>query len=152
MSLSRRHPTWSWSVTSYQVNKCVVVSRMLSERFRSGSLLRHFYEHVTGLCELCGEEVEDLPHILLPRCPLLKDRADLLKCFARDTLSENKTASEIFFAIFDDEDDNAKMQILLDPSTIPVIIAATQIDEDVLQQILTVTIYYLVLLHEQITG
>ena len=112
---------------------------MLSGKFRCWSLLRHFYQHVTGLCELCGREVEDLPHILLPQYPLLKDRADLLKRFARDTLSENKTASEIFFAIFDDEDDNAKMQILLDPSTIPIIIAATQIDEDVLQQILKVT-------------
>jgi hypothetical protein len=33
MSLSHPHPMWSTAVTSYQVNKCVVVARMLSGRF-----------------------------------------------------------------------------------------------------------------------
>ena len=42
MSLSRPHPMWTWATTPYRVNKCVTVSRMISGRFRAGSLLRHF--------------------------------------------------------------------------------------------------------------
>ena len=130
---------WSSEVTSYQVNKCVIVGRMLSGRFRCGSLLRHFYPHISGLCELCGEELEDIPHILLPRCPQLSDRADILMRFGNEKLSENKTALKIFVNIMHGKDDNNKVQMLLDPAAIPEIITATQKDETVLQLLQVVT-------------
>ena len=139
MSLSRPHPMWSWATTSYQVNKCVVVSRMLSGRFRCGSLLRHFYQHVSGLCELCGEELEDLPHILLPKCPMLKDRADTLHRFAMNSLSKSEKALQIFNSIYNGKDDNKIVQLLLDPSVVSEIIAATQYEPDILQLMLSVT-------------
>ena len=130
---------WCTAVTSYQVNKCVIVGRMLSGRFRCGSLLRHFYPHISGLCELCGEELEDIPHILLPRCPQLSNRADMLLRFANEKLSENKTALKIFVNIMHGKDDNNKVQMLLDPAAIPEIITATQKDETVLQLLLVAT-------------
>ena len=139
MSLSQPHPMWSWATTSYQVNKCVLVSRMLSGRFRCGSLLRHFYQHVSGTCELCEEEVEDLPHILLPKCPLLKDRAVILNRFAKETLSVSEKATQLFTEIFDGEDDNLKIQLLLDPSVLPKVIAAKQCEPNILPLLLSVT-------------
>ena len=139
MSLSQPHPMWSWATTSYQVNKCVLVSRMLSGRFRCGSLLRHFYQHVSGTCELCEEEVEDLPHILLPKCPLLKDRAVILNRFAKETLSVSEKATQLFTEIFDGEDDNLKIQLLLDPSVLPKVIAANQCEPNILPLLLSVT-------------
>ena len=84
MSLSRPHPMWSSASSSYQVNKLVIVSRMLSGRYRCGSLLRHFTPTCSGICELCGLEIEDLNHILVPRCPSLHERRDLLISYARD--------------------------------------------------------------------
>ena len=59
---------------------------ILSGRFRCGSLLRHFDPHISGICELCGQELENLPNIILPRCPHLLDRADILLRYAQDTL------------------------------------------------------------------
>ena len=65
----------TWATTSYRVNKLVTEMRMI--------LLRHFYLNICGVCELCGEEVEDLPHILLPKCPRLAKQADKLLVFAK---------------------------------------------------------------------
>ena len=49
--------------------------RMLGGRYRVGTLLKHFSPGYSGVCELCGTEVEDLVHLLLPRCPLLVEYA-----------------------------------------------------------------------------
>ena len=130
---------WRFATSSYKVNKCVTVSRMLSGRFRCGSLLRHMYPSVSGDCELCGEEGEDLLHIVLPRCPFLKARADNLLEYVRVTLSQSRTAADIFFNKFNSKDDKAIVQMLLDPSVVPEIIAATQSDAQVLELILSVT-------------
>ena len=59
MSLAHPHPMWSAATDSYSVNKIIVVARMLSVRFRCGSLVRHFSASETGLCKLCGTETED---------------------------------------------------------------------------------------------
>ena len=40
----------------------ILVSRKVSGRFRCGKLLRHFSPIVSGLCELCEEEIEDISH------------------------------------------------------------------------------------------
>ena len=133
------HPMWSTAVSSYHVNKCVVVARMLSGRFRCGSLLRHFSPHISGLCELCGEELEDLPHILLPRCPQLRDRSDVLLRFARETLSSSPLACQLFQRITESKDDNKFVQFVLDPSAVPEIITAAQTDPDILPLLFSVT-------------
>ena len=52
------------------------------------------YPSVSGVCELCGEECEDLLHIVLPRCPFLKARAENLLEYARATLLQSKTAAD----------------------------------------------------------
>ena len=49
--------------------------------------------HVSGICELCEEEVEDLPHILLPKCLLLKDKAVILHRFAKETFFVSEKAA-----------------------------------------------------------
>ena len=105
MSLTRPHPMWAWATNTYQVNKCVTVARMLSGRFRCGSLLRHFDQQVSGLCQLCHQEVEDLPHIVLPRCPHLVTRATILTKFAFETLSISVAASTIFHKIMNSKEE-----------------------------------------------
>ena len=127
------------SVTSYQVNKCVTVSRMLSGRFRCGSLLRHFHPHISGICELCGLEQEDLAHIVVPRCPELKDRAHHLIRFARETLQTSEKASTILETTLGSKDDNKIVQLFLDPSVVPEVIAAEQTEPGTLNIILNVT-------------
>ena len=102
---------------------------MLIGRFRCGSLLRHFYPHISWLCDLCGLEVEDLPHFVLPWCPLLQGA---LLNYAKETLAVSPVASTLFNNIYENKDDKKKLQFFLDPSSIPAVIAAEQIDEECL--------------------
>ena len=139
MSLSHPHPMWLIANTSYKVNKCITVARMISGRFRCGSLIRHFYPHISGICELCHEALEDLPHILVPHCPLLKDKADHLLAVARDMLALSQIAANIFYTLVCSEDDHKKVQFLLDPSTFPEVIAAEQNEKGTLALLLGVT-------------
>ena len=139
MSLRHPHPMLSWATTSYKVNKCITAMRMLSGRFRCGSLLKHFYQHVSGLCELCHTEIEDLPHILIPRCHFLRERANYLTTYLSDTLSASPTASLIAHNIMNSEDDQLKVQFFLDPTVIPEIIEAAQSEPNILSLILSVT-------------
>ena len=114
---------------------------MLSGRFHCGSLLRHFYpQKVSGVCELCTLEIEDIPHIILPKCPLLYDKAESLLKFAQDTLSVCPSATNIFSNIFTHgKDDYLKVQFMLDPTVIPEVIRAAQINTNIIQIILRVT-------------
>ena len=140
MSLNRPHPILSWATDTYKVNKCTTVLRLLSGRFRCGSLTRHFYPNITtGICELCGTEVEDIPHIILPNCTALKDRAESLLIFARNTLEMSQTASTILRNVLNSEDDILKTQFFLDPTVLPDVISANQQDSSILNLILSVT-------------
>ena len=101
--------------------------------------MRKFYHHVTGLCELCHVELEDLPHILLPHCHLLKDRAIFLTIYLLETLSPSLEASSIASNILNSEDDQLKVQFFLDPTVIPEVIAAVQSEPNIISLILSVT-------------
>ena len=141
MSLNKPHPMYACAVTTYQVNKIVTVSRLLSGRFRTGSLLRHFYpDKISGICELCSQELEDIPHIILPKCPKLKLKAQQLLNFAQYTLATCAPAAELFDNIFmQGEDDHLKVQFMLDPSVIPQVIVSAQQDRNVLDVIFRIT-------------
>ena len=71
---------------SYDINKMIVQLRMLSGRYRVGSLQRHFSHEHSGFCELCGLEVEDIIHLLVPRCPFLQERKVLLIEYAASSI------------------------------------------------------------------
>ena len=65
MSVLRPHPILTTSGHAYDTNKMIVQLRMLSGRYRVGSLLRHFSAEHSGLCELCGREAEDIVHLVV---------------------------------------------------------------------------------------
>ena len=93
----------------------------------------------SGLCEICSQEIEDVPHIILPRCSHLKDNAASLLRFSDQALEECAQARNIFQKIISCEDDDKKVQMLLDPAAIPEIIRANQADHNILPLILRVT-------------
>ena len=86
MSLLRPHPILTTAATSYDTNKLIIQLRMLSGRYRVGSLTKHFSSNNTGICELCNSEEENLSHLLIPRCSPLKERRDVLLSFSRNIL------------------------------------------------------------------
>ena len=144
MSLSRPHPMLQYADTSYKVNKTITVSRMLSGRFKCGSLLRHFSANISGICELCDTELEDLPHILVPKCTALLHRAATLMNYAVETLTSSDSdmycaAYVIFEQFMSSKDDSEKVQFVLDPSVVQEVIATEQKIPGTLKLLLSIT-------------
>ena len=70
---------------------------------------------------------------------MLRDRADTLHRFAMNSLSKSEKALQIFNSIYNGKDDNKIVQLMLDPSVVSEVIAATQYEPDILQLMLSVT-------------
>ena len=132
MSLLRPHPLLSTAAHSYDTNKMIVQLRMLSGRYRVGSLLKHFSPSNTGICELCATEEEDLAHILIPRCPHLQDRRLLLVEYSRSVLHQSPTCTKILEDMLSCSNQDTLVQFLLDCSALPDVIRAAQLDNTVL--------------------
>ena len=127
------------AITSYDTNKIVTVCRMLSGRFRCGSLVKHFSKNGTDLCELCCDEPEDLVHVLVPHCVHIYDRTYQLLTLAADSLSSCPPTRRFLFETMHSEDDYLKVQMLLDLTVLPLVIRANQSDKTVIPLMLYVT-------------
>ena len=112
----------------------IIQLRLLSGRARLGSLLRHFSPTNNGMCELCHLEIEDLSHFLLPRCPLLHDRSQMLLEYMRSLFKNSETCLLILDDILAGSRQNHKLwvQFVLDCSVLPAVIVASQDDPVVL--------------------
>ena len=78
------------------------------------------------MLRICNREEENLSHILIPRCPLLKERRELLISYSRNILKHSLTCSEIFEQIITDTNEELLVQFVLDCSIIPTVIRAAQ--------------------------
>ena len=75
MSLSSPHPLWTTAKSPFEVRKAVITARMLSGRYRTDRLMRHWSRsNPEGFCRLPGCHGKDgtLLHILL-HCPALAE-------------------------------------------------------------------------------
>ena len=129
MSLCRPHPMWSVGVDSYSVNKLVTVARMLSGRYRCGSLTCHFSPASSGLCASCGLELENIEHIIIPRCPKLMERKALLLEYARSRLAHSSICTELFEGAIASASEEHSVQFFLDPTAVPSVIVANNDDQ-----------------------
>ena len=120
-------------------DKNVLQKKLLVGRYRVGSLLPNFSPTCSGLCELCGEDPEDLSHILLPRCPLLQDRKDALLQYWRAVLKQSPTASVLVEDIRASNEDEKLLQFLLDCSVLPEVTLASENDDTVLPLLTKIT-------------
>ena len=141
ISIQTPNPLWkSCSSVPYEVQKAVVQSRMLSGRYRDDRLARHFSPNSTGECLVClangvpNPPWGDLPHILL-HCPALSGKRALLDKYWHDETSKDSVCRQIVDC-FEAKPENYKMQFLLDSSTLPDIIRATQIHGSDVQRII----------------
>ena len=148
-SLLHPHPILSTAGHTYDVNKMIVQLRLLSGRARLGSLVKHFAPGNSGLCELCHVEVEDLGHLLVPRCPHLVERAQMAKEYMKNNLSKSPTCLQILEKVlFDSKDDqDLWIQFVLDCSVLPTVIAATQADQTITGELFRATRTYCYTLH-----
>merc|ERR1711892_1141262 len=121
-------------------DKNVLQKKLLAGKYRLGSMMPNFSPSCSGLCELCGEEGENLSHILLPhRCPLLQDRKDALIQYWRTVVKKSPIASVLIEDILACNDDEKFLKFLLDCSTLPEVTLATEEDATVLPLVSKIT-------------
>ena len=131
MSLSKPHPLWLTAGSSpYEVNKASVQARMLSGRFRTEKLCSNWSSNPNGFClaPTCTGVVEDIEHILL-ECSSLEDTRARLRSTWLAKSATNPFLHQLLIKILVSAPPTL-CQFLLDPSTLPEVIALTQIHGD----------------------
>ena len=129
MSLTSPHPLWSSAGSSpANIVMATIQARLVSGRFRTERLCRHWSKNKLGVCLLsptCRNSSEDVPHFLQV-CVALHETRLMLHKFTRK-YCEN-IPSYISDLILSNTDLSSQefCQFLLDCSTLPDIIHATQ--------------------------
>ena len=137
MSLSKPHPLWTHAGSPFEVRKAVIAARMLSGRYRTDLLSKHWVrDNPDGLCRLpgCSNQEGNLHHILLS-CPSLADsRAGMIRMWSNFMVSNPNLLSIVKeYTITKDE---LFMQFLLDPSCLPLVISTSKNDPNILKNCL----------------
>ena len=125
MSLQVPHSLWlTCGTNSYEICKATIQAKMLSGRYRTDHLLRHFTDN-DGSCTLCKGDFSSgsIEHLLI-YCPaLVSTRKHLHENLKRSKNLREQTKS-LILSYFQDGKDT--MQLLLDGSALPEIIRIRQ--------------------------
>ena len=124
MSLSTPHPIWTSASSPYEVSKATIAARMLSGRYRTDQLSRHWtHDNPDGLCRLpgCVNHEGSLTHILL-HCPALSEsRHNMIKLWSAFMVSRPILLPIIHKYTI--AEPTLHTQLLLDPSCLPLVIS-----------------------------
>ena len=151
MSLSRTHPIWTSAGRSpFEVEKAKVQSRMLSGRYRTCWLRRHWSGDKSGFCQIpgCSETPGTLLHIATAQCPSLA-AARLKACSTwHDFLVTNPILLPLINNIKLNED---FLSFLVDPTTYPnaIDLAQKHKDIDVMDKLCYLTRTWLYAMHKE---
>ena len=128
MSLSRPHPIWtSAGCSSYEVRKATVQAKMLSGRYRTCWLRRHWSGDPTGTCKIpgCLGSPGTLRHLATGECPGLASAVVRAVALWTAFLREHP----ILFPVvqhFSLGDADHFLAFLVDPTTQPQVITLSQ--------------------------
>ena len=152
MSLANPHPLWTSAKSSpYEIRKATVQARMLSGRYRTCWLRRHWSGDTSGMCRIpgCTGEPGTLQHIVARECPGLVNaysRATALwSSFLRDNPLLLPTISSFSLA-----DHPTFLSFLLDPSTLAPVISLAQIHgKEIIDQLCYLARTWLYCVHKE---
>ena len=129
MSLGKPHPIWlTCGSNPFEVNKAVIQARMLSGRYNTYQLTRHWTSNVSGICllPLCtGCDIGSLEHILVV-CPALQKTRNRMMKLMYEVANENQYLYHIISWVLSDPNRNTLVQFLLDCSSMPIVINICQ--------------------------
>ena len=134
MSLSKPHPIWTSAGSPFEVSKAVISARMLSGRYRTDQLTRHWSRtNPEGTCRLpgCdGSTLGSLEHILL-HCPALAHtRAKLISHWSNFLVPRPWLLPVI--SQYTLNGDHLQLQLLLDASCLPLVISSSTTNPNIL--------------------
>ena len=125
MSLTKPHPMWiACKSNPFEVHKAVITARMLSGRYLTDKLQRHWTQNKLGKCLLpnCSPfSVGSLEHLLLHCSSLARIRSKLL-CLLSSVAEEHIVLKTIIFNAILSHDHSELMQLLLDCTTMQPVI------------------------------
>ena len=128
MSLTRPHPIWTSAGSSpSKIAMATVQAKMCSGRYRTESLCSHWSKNRNGFCLMsptCSTTIEDLPHILSSCGALNSARIKLMK-FTREYSQTIPSIAHLITNLCTPSSPDF-CQFLIDCSTIPAVILATQ--------------------------
>ena len=146
MSLTKAHPIWNMTENDYEVKKATTVCEMLSGRYNTDYHVRYWSRlNPSGLCQLClaanhaRESLDQtnsefnvplgtLEHLLLV-CPQLQETRDTCKQLWISHTEDKPQIRDIFLPTatpFNLSLWSPKMELLLDPTSCPNVIDASQ--------------------------
>jgi hypothetical protein len=128
MSLLKPHPLWTTSQNNpFEINKSLVVAKLLSGRYRSDWLCRHWSKmNSSGHCALCpGKELPGTVEHMLVACHALSDKRDDLLLYWNQQNEENHHLQHLTSTMLGSKVDEL-VQFLLDPSVVPMVILGCQ--------------------------
>ena len=150
-SLLSPHATWKLAGNSpYEVNKSQIVAKMLSGRYRTEALRRHWSVYSDGFCSLptCYKTLGDLEHILL-FCPALEPIRIRFYSIWNQKLQHFPPLLELFLSLRN-ATSHYVMVFLLDPSANSDVIRLTQQHGSwVLQNVIYLTRTYVYNIHKE---
>ena len=126
-SVQHSHYVWTTARSSFECRKASVLARMMSGRFRSEYLTRHWSNNKQGFClaETCTESVGDLEHMLL-QCPALSSvRARMWDLMFQKSVAYPPLLS--FFLSLEKSPPKTQIQFFLDPTAFHEIIETVQV-------------------------
>ena len=153
MSLLKPHPLWTtYGSNPHEVNKAVIVAKLLSGRYRTDWLARHWTpKNKEGYCLLCpGLSLPgDIPH-LLSTCQALQEKRLHLFNYWRSTTENNNHLFTLVNSVVDG-DATSFIQFVLDPSVVPEIISGVQKEHFTLNEIFHLSRTYCYAMHRRRT-
>ena len=126
-SLTKPHPVFTSAGSSpYEVEKSKVQARMLSGRYRTERLRRHWSQNRDGFCLLptCWKTSEDLEHILV-RCPAHREARTRVLALWADYLATRPHLATVVHH-YTSTPGTHLVQFLVDPSVLPLVITLGQ--------------------------
>ena len=130
MSLTKPHPIWtSCGLNSFETQKAVTASRMLSGRYLTDLLQRHWTQNKSGACLLptCSPASQQgsLEHLVLDCSALAHTRAKLYRLSTKVSL-ESDLLYYIITLILQSDSRELLMQLIIDCTVIPEVVQITQ--------------------------
>ena len=128
MSLTKPHLLWTMCGSNpFEVNKAIVQARMLSGRYLTDQLSRHWTENSTGTCRIpgCSGLTGSLEHILL-FCPALQTTRDKMINLCLQIANDSAEVHDIVSMVLTTTNHTILTQFLLDCSALPAVINLKQ--------------------------
>ena len=139
MSLSKPHPLWTTcSNNSYECSKAILQAKIVSGRYKTDRLARHFGQNNDGNCRICNENA-DGSMVLLLHCPSLATTRQKMFHLLHERNNYCASTRHLINSIMGGPSESDKVQLLLDCSCLPDIISSHLSDNRTMLEIFRFT-------------